>query len=201
MRAPLRHLPVLFLGFLLVFGSGGGCDVFSTRDPVPPDTGQSVPFRNPVEPSDVLENIRVTVNAGQITNYGRSITPDFRFRPDPADSTEIGDDTYFLEWSGEKEKAEVSKWLNQATAQSASIVLTWTPAAEPIVLDAQSRYYENLVYSILFTKPGATKRYSGKCDFYVRQVNGIWIAYRWIDKRDGSANPSSAWLRHDGLQF
>lgn len=170
-----------------------GC-LFSTREPEDsPDTGQ-IQFDTPTEPRLVLDNVRRTFAARSITNYDRSIFREFEFRPDPSDDIPDG---FFDAWG----RVEEIDGMAAVLSSEGTVTFTWTPAGDPIAVpdgDPDDRFYEGLAYQMRFTKAGKIVTMSGRCDLYMRYVDGLYEIYRWDDIMDGSGNETLGMRRWKG---
>lgn len=170
-----------------------GC-LFSTREPEDSQGNGQVPFDNPTEPRLVLDNVRRTFAAKSITNYDRSLYTEFEFRPDPSDDIPPG---FFEGWGRVEEVDGMAAVLSSA----GTVVFTWTPAGNPIPVpggDPDDLFYEGLAYQMRFTNPGQTVTMSGRCDLYMRYVDGLYEIYRWDDIMDGSGNETLGMRRWKG---
>lgn len=200
-RRDLRWAALLCL--LAASAAGvGGCGIFDTRNPEP-SQGPGIDYIPPTAPKIALTNVKVTLEAGSTINYESALAEDFDFVPASVDES-CG---ALLDWS----KSEEIRVHDGILATPADLVLTWTPkngdfdnlitAPELGPNGETQEYYEDLAYELVFTGSQGTAIYSGRCDLYFREVDGLWLIYDWIDKEDGSGHCTWGRLRCFNVQF
>ena len=187
-------LPALLLAALAILTAlaAGGC-LFDTREAEDPEQeGEEVPWKDPQDLADALENMKLSLEAQVLTNYGRSFSEDRLVMVlDEGDLAELGENP--LEpWSKEDEELRMSGIL---VAANASLAVEWGPA-EPIAHSASESYYEDLTYRLIFEKQEQTVVYSGLVDLWFEDDGtGLYFITMWIDKQDASGNRTWGWLR------
>jgi len=177
-----------------LLGVASGC-LFQPRESEgQPDPSDQVQWIPPGTLGNALGNMERALEseAQDLTNYGRSFDDEqFELILDPADEAELGLNE-FEDWSAQQEESRMSGILNSTEAE---LDVQWTPD-DSLSQGADVRYYEDLSYRLVFEKDSEMAEYSGRCDLYFRDDGqGNWYVFRWVDKRDGSANRTWGWLR------
>jgi hypothetical protein len=180
---------------LEVKDSGGLTTGAFRRIAVPYD---NVPWYDPIAPSAVLTDVRFTFCAKSVANYDRSLTDDFTFVPDPADNLFIEDPTFFDGWSKLREVHAFDSVFQQSQG---TVAFTWGPPIPDLQTDPDSAdlaFYQDLKYTMVFTRTDADTTISGKADLYLREGTAGWQIYKWVDKRDGADNATLGLVRWRG---
>ena len=193
-----RHLTVpaaLAMAGLL----GAGC-IFDPREAGDPGGGgESVRWVDPTTLGDALGNMERALEAKQLSNYGRSFNEGgpFELVFDVTDEAELGDLSLFTNWTGEQEEQRMAGIID-ASGEATEVDVEWLFTAETDSIDesVSERYYQDLGYSLVFTKPGAEATYSGTVDLWFEDNgSGLWYISRWVDKRTHPTNNTWGWLR------
>lgn len=178
------------------------------REPDPP-TEVEVPFDSPVTPQTVLKNMRVALNAKSVTTYERSLSDDYRFRPDPSDSLQVSNPAIFNDFNKAEERNAWTQIFADTTKVRVTVAYRWNPPSgaesalqtQPADDGTNGQFFKDLAYEIKFTKTGTTVIFGGRVDLYLREDAGLWSVYRWKDERDETYPTTSGRLRHDRVVF
>jgi len=177
---------------------GGGC-LLSTRDPETPST-DTVPWKDPLAPDDVLLNIRVSISGKSLTKYLESLADSFRFVPNQSDELVIGSG-YFDDWS----KQDESRVFGNIFQMQGSAALTYAWPTQPNEIpdpDHPEDYlYENITYRMTARRPTAPPKdsvFTGRANLYLRRYGTQWKLLRWEDIADGDTLKSLGLVRWQG---
>jgi len=179
-----------FGGLALVFVFG--CGVFDTREPEDPGNLDTIDLSTPTDPDTVLTNVRRSLEALLATAYASQINEEFVFVPDPIDEAEFP-----VVWGKDQEEQAHISILTDVD----SVTLTWGDAGEPNV-DGDQQWYDNLPYSLAFSRGQDDAVFSGIVDLYLLELaNSTFQIIRWEDLSDGTGAPTWGRLRIDRSAF
>jgi hypothetical protein len=172
---------------LLLTVTSGSCDLLKTREPQPPDQGNTT---NPpaTSPQILIDNLQSSFANKNLNDYGKifadigSVGRQYVFIP-----TQKAEGNYpalFSQWTTESE----SNYFRKAVA-SVSVAFTPTVSFSNVVLtpfQADSALYES-DYSVFL----APTTYTGHARFSMlpNKNTDTWVIYRWEDLQ--SANDST----------
>lgn len=184
MRSLTHFTRALWIGLALQLIAG--CDVFSTRDPEPPDGGRSS-FEVPVVPADVIVNLGNALFERNAANYLRSFDPEsFEFL---ADNEALSRDPALQPWIFEDESNHINHLFSQNTLPAESLLLAEiVQQEENIVADTAT-----ILVGYEITAEVAVAGLSGTCagtarfDLRISDQN-YWQIYRWTDMRTESGS-------------
>jgi hypothetical protein len=189
-RPPARGRRAGALGLILV-ALAAGC-ILQPREAEDPNSNSGPVWVQPVYLGNALGNMERSLESKVLTNYGRSFSSViFVLELDPTDLADLGENR-FDPWSAAQEEQLMTGILNQTPA---TLSVTWT-VGDSLEESSSVRYYRDLRYRLTFFQAGISVVYSGLVDLYFTDDGtGSWYVTRWVDKRDGSANPTWGWLR------
>lgn len=101
-----RRLKIIFIIILL----STACDWFNPREAEKPSEGESE-WQEPINPSIVISNLERAFEGGNIYNYSSSLSRDFIFYGDPADSPYVEPGS-FNDWDYDVEKEVATMIFN-----------------------------------------------------------------------------------------
>lgn len=170
------------------------CGFFETRDPEE-GGGEETFWQPPTSPQIIVRNLELAFENKIFNDYRRTMTADFFFRPDPADSFQISVDRpgvpVFVGWDRDVE----SSTAEQIAADAAEIQLIFAPPTEEIVGDNDRLLKQ--AYTLTINRAGETDVYQGEAWLWTRQVVNEWYIYRWEDVRRDPF-PALTWGYHKG---
>jgi hypothetical protein len=175
-----------------------GC-FFDTRDPEVPQSGETR-WQEPSTPQTLIENLRVTLEDQQISFYMRGFRNDFRFHPDPQDSTEFAFQgrLVFDNW----DRTVEDQFAQTIFGKADSIPLTFTNLDPPVFDQRGDSAYTRLRYelAIIDSLQGGgvdSAFYAGILTFIMKDEGEGWQLFRWIDSR-GADPDIESWSKLRG---
>ncbi len=167
-----------------------GC-VFQPREPMAP-SGDNVEWIRPIEPGNVLANMRSAVNAQQETNYSNSLAEGFLFVPLQRDVDAAPPD-YFEDFDKERELAAIRKLYTQTT----TLQLEWNFNPNEDILEETGNEVkielDDYQLTVTYTS-GDEVLYQGYAVITMRYENSQWQLYLWDES--GSDSPEeNSWGR------
>ncbi|HEY3294928.1 MAG TPA: hypothetical protein VGL38_05795 [bacterium] len=164
----------------------GGCGLFSTRPAETPDTGRHT-WTTPVNPQDVLTNMRSALFEHDQNNYLLSFDPDhFQFVADPVT---VASFPAMGHWDYEAESHHATQLFNPGTLPADSIIIVVfsslvTPQPLGDSAEVIARY--DLTAGVALTN--VPHHVTGTADFWFRKGRAnYWQIYRWQDTRTQDA--------------
>lgn len=178
----MRRFRLIVYGLLLLLIAG--CNLFTTRDPEPPESGSNI-INLPRTPQDVLDNLTAAMNNRDDVFYMASFSSDsFRFEPD---AVTLARESWMATWGYEQERQHISGLINTGTQPGAvalAVLLTTLSVDEPVDSTTIRVHYD-------ITADVSPNRFSGTADFVLRMGSaGYWQIYRW---RDFRTDEQSTW--------
>jgi len=157
---------------------------FATREPEPPQTGQSN-WIQPTSPTYVLVNLKNAVSEKNKSNYLRCLADtgvsekEYRFLPEPAVAN--ANPGVFWEWGKEAESNYINQMYSFLPADS-SISVTFSRLKE-------TTYQDSVIllqtYQLNFDEKcidDCMRRLEGQAEFrLIRTADDFWYIYRWSD--------------------
>ena len=177
----IRCLPMLGLALLI-----GGCDLFNTRDPEPPDSGRGS-WEIPRLPGDVLNNLSASLIERNAVDYLLSFEEErFEFEADPE---AMSRDPSLEEWDYAAESAHINQLFGAGTLPPDSIVMVVFLNSQQTTLGDSAEIivdYSLIAEIALAAAPGPM---AGTAYFYLRiGQEGYWEIYHWRDSRTEEQN-------------
>lgn len=172
------------IALLLVVFSLQNCkNPFATREPEPPDTGQSS-WLFPTDPEIVLINMRSAFREKNVENYMKCLVDSnalFRFVPDEYEASNSSG--IFEQWSLAFEQNYINKLFTSIPYDSTrnlsfSLNSQRVDYADSVLIRTDYDLQLHHVYPRRFPS-GA----QGKVDFWFFRRNGYWVIYRWADHK------------------
>lgn len=180
----------LHLIFILIFAMVFVCKTpFSTREPEPPNTGQSS-WIQPTSPNFVMMNLRKSISEKNANNYLRCLADSgvsehsFSYIPDAA--ANAANPHLFEKWDKEKER----NFLNQ--------LLVFLPkdctSTVDFQLKSENAFQDSVILMQDYTLIIAHKQQQQGCPKYmkgqaeirlIRSSEDLWYIHRWIDYATG----------------
>ena len=178
----------LLIGTILA----SGC-VFTPRDAEEP-SGETVEWIRPIEPGNVLSNMRSAINALQQTNYGNSLAEDFSFIPSTNDEQEAPPG-YFDVFDKNRELNGIDILYTRVN----SLQLEWNfnPNEDLVEAGDEATIYllEENYYQLTVTYTGGEEIvYEGNAVLSLRYEGGQWQLFLW-DESGNSKQQSWGRLR------
>ncbi|MBU0508124.1 hypothetical protein KKH27_04725 [bacterium] len=180
--ARLRRAALTGIGLALLCG----CELFSTRDAEPPDSGRST-WNTPREPADVLDNLRSAIFERDAVNYMRSF--DSRVFVFEADQVALNRDPSLAEWGYEEENAHAVRLFSEGTVpRDSALFAAFTVSDETLIGDsAEVHAHYELNAGVALT--GVPHHVAGTAYFFLRMgTEGYWQVYLWKDLRTDEAS-------------
>ena len=112
----------------------------------------------------------------------------------------IDDPTFFDGWSKQREVHALTRSSSRARDRRVHL----GPAHPDLQTDPDSadlEPYQDLKYTMVFTRTDADTTISGKADLYLRESTAGWQIYKWVDKRDGADNATLGLVRWRGESY
>jgi len=180
-----------------------GC-IFSPRDPDgPPDEGPDIPWVTPTDTDKVLENLAAALAGEGISNYMDCLDDTFRFRVDPQDSLDAGQEGYdrYANWRRDDEATYIDGvFLDSAVG----IDVVFTTVEDPDENEEETYRRDDYELTIVWQsgdhQPGESVTYRGQVTFWLRRdETQLWSIFRWVDRRAANPGGSTTWgvLRGD----
>lgn len=161
-----------------------GCDVFSTREPVPPleDAGT---FGQPDTPDQVIENIRNAISELNAQNYRRSFADGFEFGPTA--SAAARDPSIWTGWGAQDEESYFRAAVQAARLTSGNELRFNETTLSAITPDRFS-YEAGYVLTLNHRRPDLDTALQGRLVWTLEQdEDGLWRITEWIDRELGDA--------------
>lgn len=161
-----------------------GCDVFSTRDPVPPleDSGT---FSQPDTPDQVIQNVQNAVSELNAQNYRRSFAADFEFRPTA--SAEARDPSIWTGWGLQDEESYFRAIVQSARQTSDNELRLDDPALSAISSD-RFTLDAGYVLNLNHRQSDLPTLLQGRLTWTLEQgEDGLWGITEWADREVGDA--------------
>lgn len=180
------------IALLLLFCA---CDLFSTRDPEPPDAGQSN-WIVPLTPEQVILNLQNAVYEKNTENYIRCL-PDsaysdmgFLFEPDPEVAAEYG--ALFNSWSLINEE-RVMLQVFALIPDNRTRYLLFSDEEWELYGSDEAIYSASYHLELHHSQAGIDSVFEGLAVYYLSpDSRGEWSIYRW---RDNGISGRKSWSR------
>jgi hypothetical protein len=158
-----------------------GC-VFEPRDPSDPSE-VTVGWIRPIEPENVLFNLKAGIDAEYSTNYSNSLHADFTYVPS-AGNVEEAEPGYFDDWGAERELAA----LDMLFLQVDSLRVEWNFDPNEDLTESGDEAIAELEGYQLFASYSGSEQvvYEGYARLILRYENSQWQLYRWDETDNGS---------------
>lgn len=158
-----------------------GC-VFQPRDPEDPSE-VTVDWIRPIEPENVLFNLKAGIDAEYSTNYSNSLHPDFTYVPS-AGNVEEAPPGYFDDWGTERELAALDKLFLQVD----SLRVEWNFDPNEDLTESGDEATAELEGYQLFASYSGSEQvvYEGYARLILRYENSQWQLYQWDESDNGS---------------
>jgi hypothetical protein len=166
-----------------------GC-IFTPRDAAQPDEN-SVEWIRPIEPGNVLANMRAALEAQQRTNYENSLSAAFVFHPLGRDAVDAPPG-YYVDFGRTRELAAIDKLYLQAETLS----LDWNYDANTDLTESGDSAYiqlDDYQLTVLYTT-GDEVLYEGEVRLTLADEGGQWQLVIW-DESESSAEQENSWGR------
>jgi len=161
-----------------------GCDVFSTRDPVPPLEGAGT-FGQPDTPDQVIENIQNAVSELNAQNYRRSFADGFEFRPTA--SAEARDPSIWTGW-GVQDEESYFRAAVQAARLTSGNELRFNEMSLSAISADRFTFDAGYVLTINHRRPDLATALQGRLVWTLEQdEDGLWGITEWTDRELGDA--------------
>ena len=167
-----------------------GCGIFETRQPQPPQQGQSN-FIPPTSPDIVVQNLKNAISEKSVENYLSCLSdPTFggrTFSYVPPSDVYRQYQSIFVNWDKNSESAYFNNLIVESSATSSPAL---TLSSESLT----GPYGDSAIYSANYTLlwpnkvPGDPQSVQGNLQFFLGVDNSQnWAIYRWIDSRVGDS--------------
>lgn len=152
---------------------------FETREPEPPTEDKSN-WVQPIIPERVMDNLRYSIQEGNILNYMKCFTDTasrFKFIPD--DLVRRNNPSFFDQWNLTSEQSYMSQVVSATTDSLRKVSfynITVVNDPDSVLInfnyELEFRHNRGVVYP---------KIYKGQTDFWLNSGNGEWYITTWID--------------------
>jgi len=158
-----------------------GCDLFSTRDPEPPNTGRGS-WEIPRVPEDVLTNLSRALYERNAVNYLLSFEEErFEF---VADAEALQQNPSLSGWDYQSESRHINSLFSVGTLPADSAVAVVFLSGEQTTFGDSSEIVADYSLQAQIALQGAPGPMAGTAYFYMRIGEaGYWKIYRWQDQR------------------
>jgi len=167
----------LYVASMLVFV---GCDLFSTREPEPPEAGVGT-WLQPDTPDRVVENVRNSIAEMNSGNYLRSLATDFTF--EPSQTARARESELWQGWSRADEETYFSR-LVASSAFSSGHDLQLLDKTENILSDVLYILDANYILTVKHsrTTEDIPTEFQGRLVWEIEKSDeGLWYLKRWVD--------------------
>lgn len=191
MRFFIQILLIAYLGMIT------GCELFTTRDPEKPDTGNSG-YIPPTEPDILLLNFENSIRSLNADNYYKCFFDEigeqpFKYKFFPASSALASYPSLFDDWNIESERRLINRLSSQFGSERIQISF---PNRKPILETPDSSIFSA---DYILTLP--EKNISQKTEFrgriqltMIAKSNGLWYISRWFDYQNNEVdNETNTW--------
>lgn len=179
----VRHVAVICL-------LAAGCDVFSTREPDPPESGVGT-WLQPDTPDRVIENVRNAVAELNSGNYLRSFSSDFTF--EPSQSARAREAELWQGWSRADEETYFGRLVASANFSSGHD-LQLLDQTENVLSDLKYVLDANYILTVRHsrTTEDIPTEFQGRLIWEIeKSEEGLWYLTRWVDVDQESQNVAS----------
>lgn len=164
--------------------------LFEPREPSEP-SGEQVQWIRPIEPENVLSNMRAAVNAQQRTNYENSLGDEFVFLPGLQAAGEAPPG-YFDEFDKRRELGALDKLFTQADSlhlewnfdPNTDLTMDGTDAAE-VILDNYELFVD-------YTE-GEERIFQGSTKLYLEYIGEPWHQWFLVGWDESEFNDAESW--------
>ena len=163
---------------------------FYTRTPEPPEEGRRLNLFSPTVACNVVRNLELTWEKFSSVDYMECLSEDFRFSPDPSDSTKF-EEIFSEPWDRAREEAFARRLLDRSIVSSLDLSLKLEYEE-----DRGDEHYFEYSYTLQLQHdrdaPGYMK---GKMHLTLRRdATGNWSIVLWKDEKT-SDTPTVGELR------
>lgn len=172
-------------------GSLVGCDVFSTRDPEPPEAGVGT-WLQPDTPDRVIENLSNAVTEMNSGNYLRSLADDFAFEPSQA--SRARDAALWQGWGRADEETYFSR-LVASSSFSSGHDLQLLDQTVNVQGDEKYVFDANYILTVRHnrTSEEIPTEFQGRLIWEIeKSEEGLWYLRRWVDV-DQESQSAASW--------
>jgi len=157
---------------------------FYTRTPEPPEEGRRLNLFSPTVARNVVKNLKRTWEKFSPVDYMECLSEDFRFSPDPSDSTKF-EEIFSEPWDRAREEAFARRFLDKNTISSLSLLLE--PDEPEYEEDRGDEHYFEYSYILQIQHNLDAPGYmEGKMHLTLRRdETGNWSIVLWKDEKTG----------------
>jgi len=154
---------------------------FYTREPEPPQEGRRLNLFSRTVPRNVVRNLELTWEKFSHADYMECLSEDFRFSPDPSDSTRF-EEVFASPWDRVREEAFARRLLDEDATSSLDLSLSLDYEE-----DRGDRYYFEYTYILKLQHNRDAPGYmEGKMRLFLRRDPlGNWSIALWEDEKTG----------------
>jgi hypothetical protein len=191
----MKHKLVAAGMLLFAVGLLGACDVFSTRDPEPPEAGVGT-WLQPDTPDRVVQNVQNAIAEMNSGNYLRSLADDFTFEPSQAALAR--ESALWQGWSRADEETYFSRLVASA-AFSSGHDLQLLDQTENVLTDQRYIFDANYILTVRHSRTAEEipTEFQGRLIWEINESDeGLWYLQRWVDvDQEGQAQASWSELK------
>lgn len=166
-----------------------GC-IFEPRDPAPPSSGEDIPYLSRTSPTNVWENLKISLNFNDTFGWEENIHEDFTYIPDSEAEDQFPG--VFAGWNKEKEMNFITNFFGTG---STNVALLRDP--DFVVPDPTGDIsrWQGVIYYVRVTDPGtqAETRFRGSAIINFQLQANYWYVSSWEDQ-NGENDPDSGEL-------
>ena len=167
-----------------------GCDVFSTRDPEPPEAGAGT-WLQPDTPDRVIDNLSNAVGEMNSGNYLRSFAEGFTF--EPSQTARAREFELWQGWSRADEETYFSRLVASASFSSGHD-LQLLDKTENVLSDEKYILDANYILTVRHsrTSEDIPTEFLGRLIWEIEKTDeGLWYLKRWVDVELDAQNQAS----------
>ncbi len=167
------------------------CNLFSTRSPEEPDSG-NISFPPPTTVEILIENFSNSIKFKRIDNYSDCFLNqgDKSFSFTPSQSVYSAYPSYFSNWDYEAERRYFQSLVSSLNNES-EISLSMSNSAYNYISPDSTHYTAEYALSVPFTNSTIGNEFRGKIQLTIVPLdNGTFRLSRWYDSPIGSSDSS-----------
>lgn len=185
-RLQLSSVPTAVF-VLVIAGVLPACDIFSTRDPDPPQAGTGT-WLQPDTPDRVIENVKNAIAEMNSGNYLRSLADDFSF--EPSQTARAREPELWQGWGRADEETYFGR-LVASSSFSSGHDLQLLDLSETVLTEQKYVIDANYILTVHHsrTAEGIPTEFQGRLVWEIEESEeGLWYLRRWTDVDQGSQN-------------
>lgn len=164
----------------------GGCGIFETRDPEPPETVRST-YLTPTSPDIVIDNLTFSIAEKNSENYSKNIS-EMSFQYIPDSKSQLLYEHIFSSWNKQSEKFYMDNLIGATTPSSSSVLFLDNKRFTQINSDS-ALFQADYIFVFQHSRAGVPKSSRGNVNITLAADNDdLFYIRKWEDFRQNDTD-------------